>query len=172
MPWVQPGRVYRALRLAKRLKQREVGELLGVEQGWVSQVETGRMHIPTGWTGDEERRIYDEQPERWEEQPADRTMWDDVLALGTASGETRPSYAVGILPQDDGLPVLAQPPVTVRDRDAADAVAEQLAWSGVPGVAVVPVWSNWIREHGGTSSPGDEPFDVAVERLRRAFGSR
>jgi Helix-turn-helix domain len=153
MPWEQPGRVYRALRLTKGLKQREVAEELDVKQAWVSQVETGQEKIPPAWSEEEELRVYDEQPERWDKQPRDRTLWDEVLALGDAAeGETCPCYTVGVLAEGDELPSMTDPLVVVRNRDLADEVAEKLAWAGVADVAVVPLWWSWVEQLGGAEA--------------------
>ena len=161
MPWEQPGRVYRSLRSAKKLKQREVAELLGVEQAWISQIENERTKIPSGWTDDDDLRVLEGDDPGWvDDRPVDRTLWDEALALGAPEPvETRPCYTIGLL-VTDGLPRIPDPLLVVLDRDAVDTVAEELAREGVVGVAVVPMWSGWIWEHGGTVT---EP-----ERLGRA----
>ena len=170
MPWEQRGRIYRALRKARGLNQREVGELLGVEQGWISQIEKGRK-IPPGWTEEEEIRVYEEEPSRWDEQPVDRTLWDSALALGgAAKGESAPFYTIGLEAAEDALPLMPEPLVAVRDRDAADSVAALLAEGGVAGVAVVPLWLNWLEERGGTVLDGADDLWQAVRRLHREPG--
>lgn len=137
--WKQPGQLYRALRKAKGLKGHHIAAELGISQPAVSQVETGKRRLPPSDNPGPEGRSW-----------ASRELWDEVLALGDAAGgETRPTYTVGLLAEDHALPRMSEPLVVVRDRDAADAVAAKLAETGVARVVVVPMWSSWVKEHGG-----------------------
>lgn len=122
------GRIYKALRLRRGLKQRTLGHELGLHENEQQQT-----------VSDVERGVHDVRRDQ-------RTSWDKLLAVGDRRSGARLCYTLGLLDLvDPTKPKLELPPEPVRafdDRAMAEAATILLIGLGFDCIGVVPIWSS------------------------------